>query len=84
MGTLAETYRTAYECLVHEKPITCAVTGKVFGPVPVPAVSILDVCYHFLILQRRFQSEGGRPSSWRTLYFKPLEKFRDAPSRLRP
>ncbi|PPQ96417.1 hypothetical protein CVT26_005096 [Gymnopilus dilepis] len=61
MGTLAETYRTAYECLVHEKPITCAVTGKVFGPVPVPAVAILDFLAYPLLQATREVSGRSIP-----------------------
>ncbi|KDR73135.1 hypothetical protein GALMADRAFT_721979 [Galerina marginata CBS 339.88] len=43
MGTMAETYTTAYQALSEANSITCVVKETVFDAVPRPAVVILDM-----------------------------------------
>ena len=38
-----------YENLVNERPVTCAVTGKVFDPVVPLEVLFMDVCFYYAL-----------------------------------
>ena len=40
-----DVFAEGYENLVNERPVTCAVTGKVFDPVVPPEVLFMDVCF---------------------------------------
>ncbi|PPQ89308.1 hypothetical protein CVT25_000375 [Psilocybe cyanescens] len=50
---LVETYGPAYQTLLESKPISCAVTGKVFDAVPPPNVVVLDFFAYYQMLATR-------------------------------
>ncbi|PPQ81811.1 hypothetical protein CVT25_013647 [Psilocybe cyanescens] len=50
---LVETYGPAYQTLLQSKPISCAVTGKVFDAAPPPNVVVLDFFAYYQMLATR-------------------------------